>query len=57
MKLLAAVIVALAFPATAWGEATLVTRELPVNGVRTLNETGVIKDARRPGRLLREFAA
>jgi N-acetylmuramoyl-L-alanine amidase len=36
MKLLAVVIVALAFPATAWGEATLVTRELPVNGVRTL---------------------
>ena len=39
MKLLAAVIVALAFPATAWGEATLVTRELPVNGVRTLAAT------------------
>jgi N-acetylmuramoyl-L-alanine amidase len=36
MKLLATVIVALAFPATAWGEATLVTQELPVNGVRTL---------------------
>jgi hypothetical protein len=36
MKLFAAVLVALAFPATAWGEATLVTRELPVNGVRTL---------------------
>jgi len=36
MKLLAAALVALAFPAAAWGEATLVTRELPVNGARTL---------------------
>src|SRR5215211_281994 len=33
---LAAVTVALAFPATAWGEATLVTRDLPVGGARTL---------------------
>jgi N-acetylmuramoyl-L-alanine amidase len=40
MKMLAAVTVALAFPATAWGEATLVTRELPVNGVRSLAATG-----------------
>jgi hypothetical protein len=39
MKLLAAVLVALGLPATAWGEATLVTRELPVNGVRTLAAT------------------
>jgi hypothetical protein len=36
MKLLAAALVALAFPATAWGEATLVTRELPVGGMRML---------------------
>jgi hypothetical protein len=36
MKLLAACIVALAFPSTAWAEATLVTRELPVGNVRTL---------------------
>jgi hypothetical protein len=36
MKLLAAVIAAFAFPTTAWAEATLVTRELPVNGARTL---------------------
>jgi N-acetylmuramoyl-L-alanine amidase-like protein len=36
MKLLVAALVALAFPATAWGEATLVTRELPVGGARTL---------------------
>jgi hypothetical protein len=36
MKSLAVVLVALAFPATAWGEATLVTRELPLNGARTL---------------------
>jgi hypothetical protein len=36
MKLLAAAMVALVFPAAAWGEATLVTRELPVNGARTL---------------------
>src|SRR5919201_7068130 len=36
MKLLVAAIVALAFPATAWAEVTLVTRELPVNGARTL---------------------
>jgi N-acetylmuramoyl-L-alanine amidase len=33
----AATLVALAFPATAWGEATLVTRELPVGGQRTLS--------------------
>jgi hypothetical protein len=32
----AATLVALAFPAAAWGEATLVTRELPVGGQRTL---------------------
>jgi hypothetical protein len=36
MKLLAAAIAAFAFPATAAAEATLVTRELPVNGARTL---------------------
>ena len=36
MKVLAAVIVAFAFPATAWAEATLVTRELPLGGARTL---------------------
>ncbi|MBA2359470.1 MAG: N-acetylmuramoyl-L-alanine amidase [Actinobacteria bacterium] len=36
MKFLAAVVAALAFPAAAWGEATLVTRELPVGGQRTL---------------------
>jgi hypothetical protein len=36
MKLLATALVALAFPATAWGEATLVSRELPLGGVRTL---------------------
>ncbi len=36
MKILAVTLVALAFPATAWGEATLVTRELPVAGQRTL---------------------
>jgi N-acetylmuramoyl-L-alanine amidase len=36
MKLLAAITVALAFPATAWGEATLVTREVPLGGARTL---------------------
>jgi hypothetical protein len=36
MKLLIAAFVALAFPATAWGEATIVTRDLPVNGERTL---------------------
>jgi N-acetylmuramoyl-L-alanine amidase len=41
MKLTAAVIVALVFPATAWGEATLVTRELPVNGARTLAAAAV----------------
>ena len=32
----AAALVVLAFPATAWGEATLVTRELPVGGARML---------------------
>jgi hypothetical protein len=36
MKLLVAVSVALAFPATAWGDVTMVTRELPVGGARTL---------------------
>jgi hypothetical protein len=36
MKLLAATTVALAFPATAWGEPTLVTREVPLAGARTL---------------------
>ncbi len=39
MKLLVVVAVALAFPAAAWGEATLVSRELPVNGERTLAAT------------------
>jgi hypothetical protein len=38
MRVLAAAVtlVALAFPATAWGEASLVTRELSVGGQRTL---------------------
>jgi hypothetical protein len=36
MKLLTAVLIVLVFPAAAWGEATLVTRELPVDGARTL---------------------
>jgi N-acetylmuramoyl-L-alanine amidase/FlgD Ig-like domain len=36
MKLLVVAIAALAFPASAWGEATLVSRDLPVNGLRTL---------------------
>jgi N-acetylmuramoyl-L-alanine amidase/FlgD Ig-like domain len=36
MKLLVVVAVALAFPAAAWGEATLIARDLPVNGARTL---------------------
>jgi hypothetical protein len=36
MKLLVAVSIALAFPATAWGGVTLVTRDLPVGGARTL---------------------
>jgi N-acetylmuramoyl-L-alanine amidase len=36
MKLLLAVIAALAFPASAWGEATLVSRDLPVSGLRSL---------------------
>lgn len=36
MKIVAAALLALAFPATAWGGATLVTRELPVSGQRTL---------------------
>jgi hypothetical protein len=36
MKLVAACLVAFAFPASAWAEATLVTRELPVGGARTL---------------------
>jgi N-acetylmuramoyl-L-alanine amidase len=35
----AATLVALAFPAAAWGGATLVTRELPVGGQRTLAAT------------------
>jgi hypothetical protein len=39
MKLFAAVLAAFAFPGAAWGEATLVTRELPVNGARTLSAT------------------
>ncbi|MGH3116503.1 MAG: N-acetylmuramoyl-L-alanine amidase [Gaiellales bacterium] len=39
MKLLAAVLAALAFPSAALGEATLVTRELPVGGARTLAAT------------------
>jgi hypothetical protein len=39
MKLLATALVALAFPATAWGEATLVTREIPVGGARALAST------------------
>jgi N-acetylmuramoyl-L-alanine amidase len=36
MKVFAVVLVALALPGVAWGEVTLVTRELPVNGARTL---------------------
>jgi hypothetical protein len=36
MKLLAAALVVLAFPATAWGEATLVKRDLPLGDTRTL---------------------
>jgi N-acetylmuramoyl-L-alanine amidase/FlgD Ig-like domain len=36
MKLLVVVAVAFAFPAAAWGEATLIARDLPVNGARTL---------------------
>jgi N-acetylmuramoyl-L-alanine amidase len=36
MRLLAVALVVLAFPATARAEATLVTREIPVGGVRTL---------------------
>jgi len=36
MKLLAAALIALAFPASAWPEATLVTREIPINGARSL---------------------
>lgn len=36
MKLAVVVIAVLAFPASAWAEATLVTRELPVGPVRTL---------------------
>ncbi|HET9324945.1 MAG TPA: N-acetylmuramoyl-L-alanine amidase [Gaiellaceae bacterium] len=36
MKVLAAALVLLAFPASAWADATLVTRELPVGGERTL---------------------
>jgi hypothetical protein len=40
MKLLAAAAVALAFPAAAWGEPTLATRELHVSGARTLAVAG-----------------
>ena len=36
MKLFAAALVALSFPASGWAEATLVTRELSVGGQRTL---------------------
>lgn len=36
MKLFAATLVAFAFPASAWADVTLVTRELPVGGQRTL---------------------
>ncbi len=36
MKVFAAALLALAFPATAWGEATIVTREVPLSGQRTL---------------------
>ena len=36
MKLLVAISVALAFPATAWGDVTMVTRDLPVGGARAL---------------------
>ena len=36
MKVFAAALIVLAFPATAWGEATLVTREVPLHGQRTL---------------------
>ena len=39
MKLVAAAIVALAFPASAWGEATLVSRDLPIGGMRSLAAT------------------
>ncbi len=40
MKLLLALVLAVfVFPAAAWAEATLVTRELPVNGARTLAAT------------------
>ena len=39
MKLLVVLVVALAFPAVARGEATLVSRELPMNGERTLAAT------------------
>jgi len=37
---LAVTLVALAFPATAWGEATIVTRDLPVGGARSLAAGG-----------------
>jgi N-acetylmuramoyl-L-alanine amidase len=39
MKIFAVVLVALGLPSAAWGEVTLVTRELPVNGARTLAAT------------------
>jgi N-acetylmuramoyl-L-alanine amidase-like protein len=44
LKLLVAVSVALAFPATALGDVTMVTRDLPVGGARTL------ASAQAPGR-------
>src|SRR5215216_944194 len=37
---LAVTLIALAFPATAWGEATIVTRDLPVGGARSLAAGG-----------------
>ena len=36
MKLFIVAIAALAFPASAWGEATLVSRDLPIGGMRSL---------------------
>jgi hypothetical protein len=58
MKLLLAVLVALALPATAWGEATLVTRELPLRGERALASSQAVRfnliglHWRGPGRVL-----
>ena len=43
MKLLVAVLVALALPATARAEATLVTRELPLRGERTLASSQAVR--------------